>query len=132
MAEKEDAMKILIEQETALHQYEIRHNSMEVKRLLHPQFKEVGRSGITYDFTTTAQLMAKEQPAKGHLHAQEFECITLQPSVQLLLYKSAWIDDAGNASAFAKRSSTWIFTGLGWQMIYHQGTPCEAFAIVKS
>lgn len=122
-------MKILIEQEIALQQYEVRQNRQEVMRMLHPEFIEVGRSGRSFDLPSILDLMESEPPSTGQIHSQEFECVMLEPSVQLLLYKSAWIDDKGIASLFTKRSSIWVFTGEGWQLKYHQGTPCESFTV---
>ena len=100
-------MDILIEQEIALHQYEVRQNKLEVTRLLHPSFREVGVSGRSYDF----------------------ECIQLEFSVQLLLYKSVFVDEFGEFSHFAKRSSIWVLSDTQWQMKYHQGSSCEPFAL---
>lgn len=55
-------MEVLIEQEIALHKYEIRQNLDEVARLLHPSFKEVGRSGRTFDYVSTLEMMQGEAP----------------------------------------------------------------------
>lgn len=123
-------MEVLIEQEIALHQYEIRQNLDEVARLLHPTFKEVGRSGCSFDYSSILDMMRGEELSNGYIHSQEFECIVLEPSVQLLLYKSSWVSEIGAVSAFSKRSSIWVFTGQGWQMKYHQGTPCAEFELI--
>ena len=122
-------MEVLIEQEIALHQCEIRQNLNEVQRLLHPSFKEVGRSGRSFDYAAIIEMLQSEEPTDGHIHSQEFECVALEPSVRLLLYKSAWVSKTGAISAYTKRSSIWTFTGQCWQMKYHQGTPCEAFEL---
>ncbi|EPJ43592.1 MAG: hypothetical protein OFPII_40840 [Osedax symbiont Rs1] len=122
-------MDILIEQEIALHSYQVRQNRSMVARLLHPSFKEVGKSGSSYDFQNIVAMMEAEQPADGHIHAQDFECIQLSQSVYLLLYKSVWIDSNGGKSRFAKRSSIWALTGEEWRMKYHQGTPCAEFEL---
>ncbi|MDN3696457.1 DUF4440 domain-containing protein [Vibrio cortegadensis] len=123
-------MEVLIEQEIALHQYEIRQDPNEVARLLHSSFKEVGRSGRSFDYFSIMRVMQSEEPSNGHIHSQDFECILLEPSVQLLLYKSAWVSNLGKVSAFSKRSSIWVFTGQAWQMKYHQGTPCAEFELI--
>jgi hypothetical protein len=47
----------------------------------------------------------------------------------LLLYKSASINNLGQASHFAKRSSIWVLSEEQWKMKYHQGTACESFQI---
>ncbi|NAX47854.1 DUF4440 domain-containing protein [Photobacterium halotolerans] len=123
-------MEVIIEQEIALHQYETRQNLDEVTRLLHSSFKEVGRSGRTFGYASIVEMMQNEEPSSGYIHSQEYDCIQLEPSVQLLLYKSAWVSEAGEIGAFSKRSSIWVFTGQNWQMKYHQGTPCPEFELV--
>lgn len=122
-------MDFLIEQEVALHQFETRQNRDEVTRLIHPSFREVGRSGTSFDFNSILEMMTAEQASGGYIHSQDFELIQLEASVYLLLYKSAWVDEAGNAGHFSKRSSIWSFTGENWQLKYHQGTPCEEFEL---
>tara|TARA_Y100001956_G_C4120090_1_gene186938 strand:+ start:59 stop:445 length:387 start_codon:yes stop_codon:yes gene_type:complete len=123
-------MDILIEQEVALHKYEVRQNKQEVTRLVHPSFREVGKSGTSFDFAAIMQMMNEEKPNSGYIHSQDFETIQLEPSIQLLLYKTAWVDRLGAKAHFAKRSSIWVFTGESWQLKYHQGTPCEEFEFV--
>lgn len=122
-------MEILIKNEIALHQFEIRKNKKEVARLIHPNFREIGMSGISYDFTGIIEIMDEEIQSNGYIHSQDFESIQIEPSIYLLLYKSAWIDEDGVKSNFAKRSSIWAFSKENWQLKYHQGTPCEEFSI---
>ena len=124
-------MDILIEQEIALHQYDIRQNKAEIARLLHPSFKEVGKSGSSYGFQSIVEMMEAEDPSLSRIHSQDFECIQLEPSIQLLLYKSASVNERGEISDFAKRSSIWVLKGGQWQLKYHQGTPCQPFDIKK-
>jgi hypothetical protein len=122
-------MDILVEQEIALHQYEVRQNKSEIIRLLHPSFREVGESGSSYDYNSIVEMMEAEKPSKGYIHSQDYEKIHIEHSVQLLLYKSVSVDECGVVSHFAKRSSIWVLTGLQWQMKYHQGTSCEPFEL---
>ncbi len=124
-------MKVLIEQEIALHQYSVRQNQEEVHRLLHPSFYEIGRSGREFDFDQILLMMKQEQPSSSRVHSQDYKCQPLESNVQLLTYKTAVIDEQGNATHFAKRSSIWAFTGNSWQMKFHQGTACDPFAIER-
>lgn len=123
-------MNILIKQEIELHQYEVRQNPQEIFRLLHPNFREVGESGTTYDYQSILKMMLDEKPSQGHIHSQDYECIQLDSTTQLLLYRSVWIDSLGQKSHFAKRSSIWVKADHGWQMQYHQGTPCPEFKLI--
>lgn len=122
-------MNILIDLERALHQCDIRQNKAEVESLIHASFKEVGASGRSYNFNTIIKMMGAEQSSNGYIHSQDFESILLESSIYLLLYKSAWVDNNGIKSNFAKRSSIWVFTGENWQLKYHQGTPCQEFEL---
>ncbi|KJF94692.1 hypothetical protein UB33_02365 [Photobacterium angustum] len=122
-------MDILIEQEIALHHYEVRQNLSEINRLLHHSFIEVGKSGCTYDFSSIVDIMQSESPSNSKVHSQDFECVELATATKLLLYKSAVIDEYGEVNHFAKRSSIWVFTGTCWQLKYHQGTPCSPFEL---
>ena len=45
----------------------------------------------------------------------------------LLTYRSAHVEANQTLSRFSRRASLWRLTDLGWQMIYHQGTPTDAF-----
>ena len=123
-------MDLLIEQEIALHKFETRTNKAEIERLLHPEFREVGKSGNSYDFQSIIELMDNEEPLGNYIHSQDYECVELEHSVMLLLYKSATIDNLGTVSHFAKRSSIWILNETQWKMKYHQGTACEPFQII--
>lgn len=120
-------MKILIEQEIALHQYEVRQNKADITRLLHPEFREVGESGTSYDFQSINTMMEEGDASNGYIYSQDFECINLEESVQMLLYKSASVNELGIKSHFAKRVSIWVLNGEQWQLKYHQGTPCDLF-----
>lgn len=122
-------MDILVEQEIELHHYEVRHNQSDRERLIHPEFSEVGQSGNSYDFTSIVEMMKNEEPSNYRVHSQNYECVQLEPSVQLLKYQSAIIDEAGEISGYAKRCSIWAFTGSSWQLKYHQGTPCSPFEL---
>lgn len=122
--------ELLIEQEESLHNYETRHNKREIIRLVHPEFREVGQSGTSFSFKTIIEMMASEKQPSGHVHAQDYECIQLEYSVFLMLYKTAWVSKDGSASYFAKRSSIWVLNNGAWQMKYHQGTPCDEFTLV--
>ncbi|MCW8334148.1 nuclear transport factor 2 family protein [Vibrio paucivorans] len=125
-------MQTLIDQEVALHHYDVCQDRSVVSRLLHPDFKEVGESGNSYDFTSINELMKTEKPSRGFLHSQDYECVVLGTNTQMLLYKTAWNDGLGHVRHYAKRSSIWVFNGSHWQMQYHQGTACSPFKLAEN
>lgn len=123
-------MDIIVEQEIELHQYDVRQSRADVERLIHPSFSEVGKSGLSFDFTSIVDMMSSEEPSSFKIHSQKYECVQLEPSVQLLKYESASIAPSGEISDYAKRCSIWVFTGSCWQLKYHQGTPCPALELI--
>lgn len=125
-------MEVIIEQEIALHQFEVRQDKVEIERLIHPDFREVGRSGNSYDIKSIIRMMVAEKPSNVQVHSQNYKCVALEPTVQLLTYETALIDDSGKVSNFTKRSSIWVLVGELWQLKYHQGTPCDIFEIKVS
>nr|WP_238930516.1 DUF4440 domain-containing protein [Vibrio sp. S9_S30] len=118
----------MIEQERALHAHSVRSNRDELKRLLHPDFVEVGKAGVTYYFEDVLEERSVDVPPE--IHAQEFLCVELKSSLRLLLYKTAVQDQQGGYFDYTKRSSIWtLTTDESWQLIYHQGTLCSEFEI---
>lgn len=122
-------MNILIEQERALHQFEVRQNRAETERLIHSSFREVGRSGKQFDFVAILSMMQNEAPTNSRIHSQHYDCVELAPTVQLLTYQSAVADEDGSVSGYTKRCSIWTLTNDRWQLQYHQGTPCQPFEL---
>tara|TARA_R110002167_G_scaffold10266_16_gene47424 strand:+ start:1061 stop:1441 length:381 start_codon:yes stop_codon:yes gene_type:complete len=126
-------MDILVKQEIELHRYDTRKSDTDIQRLIHPSFSEVGKSGNSYDFTSIIEMMSSEEPSRVSIHSQNYECIQLEPSLQLLKYESALVSKkSGDVSDYAKRCSIWAFTGTCWQLKYHQGTPCSAFELLQN
>lgn len=124
-------MDILITQEVALHQYQVRQNVSKVTRLLHPEFVEVGASGKRYDLQSILEMLAFEPYEAGFVHSQNFQCITVGSDSRLLTYEAAWVYEDGKVDAFSRRASLWQQTEIGWQLRYHQGTSCDAFELIK-
>ena len=122
-------MEILIEQEITLHQVQNRTNQLVLKQLLHPDFREIGESGNSYDYNQIVSFLENEQRNGDIVQAQDFECIFLAVNTRLLLYKSAVLSSSGEYTSFAKRSSIWVESNGQRRMQYHQGTKCEPFAV---
>ena len=122
-------MELLIEYEKALHQYEIRQNKKMIFKLLHPDFREIGMSGSSYNFTKINEMLATEKPSLGIIHSQDYECINVGSKVKQILYKSVFIEQNGKCTDFAIRSSIWIMVNNDWKMKFHQGTPCTEFKV---
>jgi ribonuclease HI len=97
---------------------EVRARPEEVERLLHPDFREVGASGRTW---TRAAIVAalRDDPGAGAA-MDDVRATRLAEDVVLLTYTA--VPPAGPGS---RRSSVWVASAGGWQVVFHQGTPVE-------
>jgi hypothetical protein len=112
--------------ELALHRPEVRSNRNELDRLLHPEFREFGRSGRIYERAEVLAEFADRSQAYD-VWAQEFRVVPLSNVLALLTYKSAHITREGKLEHHTNRSSLWQLTQNGWRLRFHQGTPAETF-----
>jgi hypothetical protein len=112
--------------EVEIHQPDVRSDLSRLDQLLHPRFREFGRSGRIY---TKAEMLAEfsQQLQTHEVWSQDFQLEPLTEGLALLTYKSAHINSAGTLERHANRASLWQLTGVGWQMLFHQGTPTAAF-----
>lgn len=122
----------VIELEVKLHQSEVRNNRDELLRLLHPSFQEVGKSGHSFTRQSIIESLMLEEDDDYQILSQNFKPTLLAEGVILLLYQSV-LKKSSVLSGYAKRSSIWVLNSSqhSWQVLYHQGTPCEAFDIVE-
>jgi hypothetical protein len=119
----------LIKLETRLHSPDVRLDPRQLEALLHPSFKEFGRSGHEYDRASAIAALAQEEKHLVTL-SRDFKAQRIDKRVVLLTYQSAHVNEAGGLERHTNRSSLWLDTGTGWQMIFHQGTPTASFADV--
>lgn len=112
--------------EIELQQQEIRSDPVRITQLLHPEFIEIGYSGTTYDFKSIFDSMLNFS-SDSKLWSQDFAYVEYASDVVQLIYLSANIDERGNLSRHAKRSSIWVSETGNWQMKFHQGTPVSVF-----
>jgi hypothetical protein len=112
--------------ECELHDPHVRCSRERLVTLLHPQFREFSRAGAEFSQTQIIEHLPSEANA-SRVHAQGFAIFELAPTVVLLTYKSAYISPSGQLERHANRSSIWRRETLGWQLIFHQATPTEAF-----
>jgi uncharacterized protein YndB with AHSA1/START domain len=112
--------------EVALHQPEVRSDLARLERLLHESFRESGRSGRTY---TRAEVLAEfsREPQAYEVWPQDFQLQPLSEGLALLTYRSAHVKSDGALERYTNRSSLWQLTEHGWQLLFHQGTPTDAF-----
>jgi hypothetical protein len=119
-------LSILRSLECLLHDPGVRRDRERLVTLLHPEYREFGRSGVQYSRAQIIDHLLSETNA-AKVHAQGFAIVELAPLVVLLTYKSAYISSSGVLERHANRSSIWRREIVGWQMVFHQGTPTEPF-----
>jgi hypothetical protein len=122
----EEILAVLRALECELHEPKARHDAKRLAQLLHPNFREFGRSGRSYARAEIIeQLRAETESTK--VHAQDFNLMMLANSVYLLTYRSAHLALSGMLERHTNRASVWRLESAGWQMVFHQGTPTDAF-----
>lgn len=94
----------------------IRRDRRELERLLHEDFEEVGASGRTYDRAQIIEQLTSE-PVDESSTVQLLEPRLRQVSDVLVLLR--WTTGAANPS---QRTSLWVHSAHGWQLLFHQGT----------
>jgi len=109
--------------EVELHHPGVRCSRERLQQLLHQEFHEVGRSGKRYDRETVITYLVS-QNLRSTVLSTDFQVFRLGETCALLTYRSATAESDERFVQNALRSSVWLRTLTGWQMYYHQGTPC--------
>jgi hypothetical protein len=112
--------------EVEMHQPHVRGDRAKMAKLLHPDFLEIGRSGAIYTRADVLDEFAQNPPAYT-VWSRDFAVTQIAPQLAVLIYRSAHIDAAGGLERHTIRTSIWQNTEQGWQVRFHQGTPCEGF-----
>ena len=118
-------MEDLVKLEKELHEPTVRKDGKRLDQLIHDSFTEIGRSGVLLDKN---QIMSALSSESSHsVCSQDYATQVIDDELVLLTYRSAHVEANQTLSRFSRRASLWRLTDLGWQMIYHQGTPTDAF-----
>ena len=91
-----------------------RRSTARLAALLHDEFEEVGKSGRVYGKVDTLALLPEERYQVIELRAFRFR--RLADDTVLVKYLSE------SQGVVARRSSVWVWSEAGWQLLYHQGT----------
>ena len=100
--------------ERALLADEVRADRAAVAALLHPQWREIGASGVLWEREATLERIAPLEPP---VSLDVIEASRLADDLILLVWRASG-DDGSRL-----RSSLWQRTGRQWQQRFHQGTP---------
>lgn len=121
-----DLLRKLRALEVALHRPAVRGDAARIKELLHPRFREFGRSGLEYSRDDVLAALV-DRPLAGEVLSQDYRLDQLSEMLALLTYRSAHVTASGALEHHSLRASLWELTAAGWQLRFHQGTPTEAF-----
>lgn len=111
--------------EVALHQPVIGADATRLEQLLHPRFREFGRSGGEHSRDEVlAHLVAR--PPTGNTRSGDYRLDKLSDRLALLTYRSAHVTADGTLERHSLRASLWEMTEAGWQLRFHQGTPTDS------
>jgi hypothetical protein len=120
---RESLVQTLSRLEAELHKPLVRRDASRIRMLLHPDFKEVGRSGCLYtrEAVVTA-LLTETEGGTAEITADSYVATDLGQGIALLTYRSAFKQENGYLTRHTLRSSIWVMVGGEWQLRYHQGT----------
>lgn len=117
----------LIELELYCLKPEVRSSREELEKLLADDFLEIPNTGFAYNKSHALNRIPNE--VSPIFTQQDHELRIISKDIAQLIYK-ATIQKPGEKKVFySLRNSIWKLKGNKWQMLYHQGTPCEPFEI---
>lgn len=117
----------LIELERQLLEPEVRSDPDVLGALLDDDFYEISANGLMFDKHHVITRLPKERVPQ--FYNQQFTGRMVVDNVVQLSYKAAYRSSARSEFHFSTRMSLWRNNGQGWQLYFHQGTPCPAFAL---
>lgn len=91
---------------------EVRGDRASVAALLHPDWREIGKSGRLW---TREEMLAEIGPIPP-VELEVIETVRIAPDLVVLIWRSHAV------SGSALRSSLWSRQGGGWRQVFHQGT----------
>lgn len=128
-------LEVIVDQEKRLFDGSVRLSASALDRLLADDFKEITSTGRTYFKDEALSRLPQESPPQ--IDADNFELTTLSSDLVLLNYRAILIRRVNNSLSpplYSLRTSIWQLQTLAnqktqWQILFHQGTPCEPFEI---
>ena len=126
MSEQTSLLVTLRELESLIFKPEFRRDRAKLDAWAHPDFFEFAYSGRSYNRSEILELLPLDK-SESKVWARDWSVLPLGESFALLTYKSAYETADGTLDRHSLRSSVWARTEQGWQLLFHQGTPTEAF-----
>ncbi|KZN46172.1 nuclear transport factor 2 family protein [Pseudoalteromonas luteoviolacea] len=117
----------LVSLERLLLEPHVRESKERLSLLLDDDFYEISANGLLFDKRhVLARLPCEKVP---QFYNQDFRGQMLSETIAQLTYHAAYRRNAYSNLQFSLRMSLWRDIGLGWRLLFHQGTPCPEFAL---
>lgn len=119
----QELFRQIVHLEKKLHHPEQRKNRLFLNSIIHDEFLEFCRSGVSGDKASTLDDLLEIDPKSAvMIYSENFNTTLLKPGVILVTYRSYEL--AGEKKVkITNRSSIWIETrSTDWQLRFHQGT----------
>ena len=122
MSSASDSRDEMLELEQSCLNPEVRASPDRLSSLIADEFVEFGSSGRVWDKAAVVD----EVPAQSGLvlTLSDFVAVRLAPDLVHTTFRVS-ISEAGSIR-HSLRSSLWTSRSGRWQMLFHQGTPCDA------
>jgi hypothetical protein len=120
MSAERDQVLLILEQRLA--QVGAKLQPGEAESLIADEFVEIGASGRIWRKAEILEAL-KRWPA-SELTVEDFQVTELGGGCCLVTYRLTRIEADSQQRKSTWRSSIWQPRGEGWQIIFHQGTPC--------
>lgn len=115
----------IIKLELYLLRSEIRSSETDLNRLLSDNFLEYTSTGVS--FAKAEALTRIPSEISPEFTSNNFELRELGDNVVQLIYRATIKFPDEETIHYSLRSSIWKKNNYGWQMEFHQGTPCAPF-----
>ncbi|MCZ4339159.1 DUF4440 domain-containing protein [Shewanella colwelliana] len=115
----------IIELELKLLSPEVRTSAEALQQLIHDEFLEIGATGVSFGKPEVLQRLPQARPPSFNVFDIHYRL--LSADLAQLTYRASFKPINELEKRYSLRTSLWKLEGERWQMIYHQGTPCEAF-----
>ena len=103
----------------------IRADAGRLESLIADEFVEFGSSGRVWDKASVLEVVPAESGLAFSL--QDFAATELAPDLVHTTFRLSIRDP--NSERHSLRSSLWIRRSGRWQILFHQGTPCDPPAL---
>jgi len=105
----------------------VRSSKMQLSNLLHEDFYEISANGLMFNKQHVLGRLPLEKIPQ--IYNQGFKGQLITGTLAQLTYNAAYRMNVHHALNFSIRMSIWTKTHKGWQLFFHQGTPCPEFKL---